>query len=289
MRRFPWEILLALFVGIGLGLVYAWMISPLRVTNADPGTLRTDFKEQYRSAIAAAYAASGNLPRAQVRLQLLKDPDPVQALNAQAQQMLARSESPGIPEELAALAQALVEGQVETIPESKPATKPVAIVEQTSTLISLPASPDLTFVQTETPPIPLIEESQPALASSTPRPTMTLVPTQSAPFKLTGQDEICDPNLPDGLLQVVVLGANRRQIPAMEIDITWENEEEKFFTGLKPELGNGYADFSMTPEVSYSLQLAAGSDIAAGLIAPNCQNPGGESFYGSIKLTFQQP
>jgi hypothetical protein len=289
MRRFPWEILLALFVGIGLGLVYAWMISPLRVTNADPGTLRTDFKEQYRSAIAAAYAASGNLPRAQVRLQLLKDPDPVQALNAQAQQMLARSESPGIAEELAALAQALVEGQVETIPESKPATKPVAIVEQTSTLISPPASQDLTFVQTETPPIPLIEESQPALASSTPRPTMTLVPTQSAPFKLTGQDEICDPNLPDGLLQVVVLGANRRQIPAMEIDITWENEEEKFFTGLKPELGNGYADFSMTPEVSYSLQLAAGSDIAAGLIAPNCQNPGGESFYGSIKLTFQQP
>jgi hypothetical protein len=289
MRRFPWEILLALFVGIGLGLVYAWMVSPLRVTNADPGTLRTDFKEQYRSAIAAAYAASGNLPRAQVRLQLLKDPDPVQALNAQAQQMLARSESPGIAEELAALAQALVEGQVETIPESKPATKPVAIVEQTSTPISPPASQDLTFVQTETPPIPLIEESQPALASSTPRPTMTLVPTQSAPFKLTGQAAICDPNLPDGLLQVVVLGANRRQIPATEIDITWENEEEKFFTGLKPELGNGYADFIMTPEVSYSVQLAAGSDIAAGLVAPNCQNPGGESFYGSIKLTFQQP
>jgi hypothetical protein len=289
MRRFPWEILLALLVGIGLGLVYAWMISPLKVTNADPGTLRTDFKEQYRSAIAAAYAASGNLPRAQVRLQLLKDPDPVQALNTQAQQMLARSESPETVEELVALAQALVDGQAETIPESKPATKAVETVEQTSTPISAPASPDLTFVQTETPPTPLIEETQPALSSSTPRPTMTLLPTQGAPFKLTGQDEICDPNLPDGLLQVIVLSANRRQIPAMEIDINWENEEEKFFTGLKLELGNGYADFIMTPEVSYSVQLAAGSDIAAGLVAPNCQNPGGESFYGSIKLTFQQP
>ncbi len=75
----------------------------------------------------------------------------------------------------------------------------------------------------------------------------------------------------------------------MEIDITWENGEEKFFTGLKPEQGNGYADFIMTPDVSYSVQLAAGSDIASGLVAPTCQNPGGDNFYGGLKLTFQQP
>ena len=290
MRRFPWDILLALLVGIGLGLVYAWMISPLSVTNADPGTLRADFKEQYRSAIAAAYAASGNLPRARVRLQLLKDVDPAQALNAQAQQMLAQGESAQVADQVVALAQALTEGQVEAAPASTTATPEAEILDKTSTAFSSSPSAELTFVPTETPsPATPIEETQQALPSSTPRPTRTLIPTQGAPFKLTGQDEVCDPNLPDGLIQVLILSSGRRQIPGMEIDITWENGEEKFFTGLKPEQGNGYADFIMTPDVSYSVQLAAGSDTASGLVAPTCQNPGGDNFYGGIKLTFQQP
>jgi len=75
----------------------------------------------------------------------------------------------------------------------------------------------------------------------------------------------------------------------MEIDITWDGGENQFFTGLKPEIGNGYADFVMTPDISYTVQLAAGSDIATGLIAPTCQTPNGENFHGGMKLTFQQP
>jgi hypothetical protein len=288
MRRFPWEILLALIVGIGLGLVYAWMISPRKVMDADPSTLRTDFKQQYRSAIAAAYAASGNLPRAQARLQLLKDTDPVDVLNAQAQQMLARGESPQSADQVAALAQALVEGEAQPIPASNPATPVVNLVEET---VSPPSSPlpELTFVETEQPSATAMEETQPALPSPIPRPSKTPIPTQGTPFKLTGQDEVCDPNLPEGLLQVIVLGSSRKQLPGMEIDITWENGEENFFTGLKPAQGNGYADYIMTPQISYSLQLAAGSDMATGLVAPTCQNPGGENYYGSLKLTFQQP
>ena len=164
----------------------------------------------------------------------------------------------------------------------------VAITEETSAPVTSSPLPELTSVLTETPPS-FIEETQPALASSTPRPTSTPASTQPVPFKLTGQDEVCDPNLPDGLLQILVVGSNGKQMPGMEIDITWETGEEKFFTGLKPEIGNGYADFIMTPEVAYSIQLASGSDIAAGLIAPTCQDPGGESYNGGIKLTFQEP
>ena len=81
MRRIPWVILLALLAGLGLGLGYSWIISPTRVTDAAPVALRADFKDHYRSAIAAAYAANGNLPRAQERLALLADADPVEALN----------------------------------------------------------------------------------------------------------------------------------------------------------------------------------------------------------------
>lgn len=289
MRRFPWDILLALVVGIGLGLVYAWVIQPRGVTNADPSTLRADFKEQYRSAIAAAYAANRMLPRAEARLQLLKDSGPVEALNAQAQQMLARGESARAADQVAALARALKGEPGETSPASNPSTPLVAIMEKTSAPVtSFPLS-ESTLILTETPSTVLTEETQPALASSTPRPTSTPVPTQPVPFKLAGQDEVCDPNLPDGLLQVLVVGSNRKQMAGMEIGITWEDGEEKFFTGLKPEVGNGYADFIMTPEVAYSVQLVSGSDIAAGLIAPTCQDPGGESYTGGLRLTFQQP
>ena len=50
--------LLALLAGLGLGLVYTWVISPARVTDAATSALRADFKDHYRSAIAAAYACN---------------------------------------------------------------------------------------------------------------------------------------------------------------------------------------------------------------------------------------
>jgi hypothetical protein len=194
-----------------------------------------------------------------------------------------------VANQVAALAQALEEGQTEALPASSTATSEVQIPEKTSAPGLSSPSLKPTFVLTETPTAAPIEETLQPLPSPIPRPTKTSVPTQAVPYKLTGQDEVCDPNLPDGLLQVIVLSSNRRQVPGMEINITWENGEEKFFTGLKPDQGNGYADFIMTPDVPYSVQLAAGSDMAAGLVAPACQNPGGENFSGGIKLTFQQP
>jgi hypothetical protein len=91
------------------------------------------------------------------------------------------------------------------------------------------------------------------------------------------------------LLQVLVLNRSRRQLPGEEIVITWDGGQEAFFTGLKPELGNGYADYLMAPDTTYTVQLGRGSDVAQGIAAPACQSPDGVSFLGSIKLTFQQP
>jgi len=66
-RDIPY-LILALVIGIGLGLVYAWFISPIEYVDATPQVLRADFKDDYRVAIAAAYAATGNLERARSRL-----------------------------------------------------------------------------------------------------------------------------------------------------------------------------------------------------------------------------
>ena len=286
MRRIPWwrlGAMLALLAGLGLGLVYSWIISPARVTDSEPLALRTDFKDHYRSAIAAAYAATGNLPRAEARLSLLADADPIEALNAQAQRMLASGQSFEQAEQVAALASALEQG----IPfefTSTPVPETTNSIVSTSTLLPDPSeiSPEIT--ETAQP-----VETQATISVSTPRPTQTAVPTLGAPFALTGQETVCDRNLPDGLLQVIVFDSRRRQLAGAKIIITWDGGEEEFFTGLKPELGNGYADFIMDPNTAYTVQLGAGSDIASGLTTSTCQTSDGETFFGGTKLTFQQP
>ena len=292
MRRFPWDIVLTLLAGLGIGLAYAWLFSPLRVVDSKPVALRADFKDQFRSAIAASFAATGNLPRTEARLSLLGDADTVAALNSQAQRMIASGEFTQA-DQLAALSQALEN-------KSALAVLPTATLAQSSNAepsATLPSPPEeLPFQLTETPEAldtaiveTPIAETRPVLPSPTPRPTRTLVPTLGAPFALIAQDTVCDPTLSEGLLQVILFSSGRRQVTGAKIIVTWENGEDQFFTGLKPEIGNGYADFLMTPNVNYTLRLAAGSEIVEGLIAPTCQTPSGEAFLGGIKLTFQQP
>lgn len=299
MNRIPWAVLVALLVGIGLGLAYSWVISPLQVIDAEPVALRSDFKDQYRSAIAAAYAATGDLIRAQARLALLKDTDPIEALNAQAQRMSADGISFEEADQVAALASALDQDGV-GLPAATALPPPTGTQTATIEITNNTADPPISTVPPPMSELPvqsteITETAQsvetqaitPALA--TPRPTRTPVPTFGAPFALTGQESVCDPNLSDGLLQVLVLNSNRRQMPGVEILITWDGGAENFFTGLKPELGNGYADYVMTPDTTYTAQLRLGSDIASGLTTPTCQTPDGVTFFGGIKLTFQQP
>lgn len=288
MRRLPWDILLALLVGLGLGLVYSWVISPLGVSDAEPLTLRADFKDQYRSVIAAAYAATGNLPRAHARLALLGDANSVEALNGQAQRMQANNQSFERADQVAALARALNENTsgASGAPAATPTVEIAGQPEDILTATSPSPSSEVPLDLTETPQT---IETQTLVIESTPRLTSTSTQVSGEPFALTGQETICDSNLPAGLLQVMVLNSNRRQIAGVEIDITWDGGKESFFTGLKPELGNGYADYVMAPDVTYSIQLARGSDVARGITAPTCQSSAGETFLGGIKLTFQQP
>ena len=85
--------------------------------------------------------------------------------------------------------------------------------------------------------------------------------TPGAPYALISQEEVCNPNLTEGLLQVSLLDARRRQLPGVELIITWDGGEEHFFTGFKPEIGNGYADFLMKTGIFYTLRVASGGTV----------------------------
>jgi hypothetical protein len=262
------------------------------MTDAPPSALRADFKEQYRSVIAAAYAATGNLARAQARLAILGDADPMDALNAQAQRMLAGAQSFERADQVAALASALDEDGISagiSTPTISVAVEAGELLTPTSPLSvsDIPAlgSETLQSIETGTN----VAETQSTVIESTPGPTFTPTEQPGEPFTLTGQETVCDANLPGGLLQVIVTNRNRRQLAGVEVVITWDGGKEQFFTGLKPELGNGYADYVMTPDTTYMIQLARGSDVALGIVAPTCQTPDGATFLGGTKLSFQQP
>ena len=93
-ERGYWYLLTGFVIGIVLGLVYAWLISPQQYKDTSPASLQPEFKDQYRAMIAAAFVATGNLPRAEARLQLLDDQDVVRTLTEQAQLTLAEGSSP---------------------------------------------------------------------------------------------------------------------------------------------------------------------------------------------------
>jgi hypothetical protein len=103
------------------------------------------------------------------------------------------------------------------------------------------------------------------------------------------QDPVCNPNLTDGLMQVSVVDNHHRQLAGMEIIINWDTGEEHFFTGFKPEIGNGYADYIMKPGVIYTVRVGQSGIPVTNLSAPACPDSSGQTFTGGLKLLFQQP
>jgi hypothetical protein len=283
MKRFPLHLLLALLAGLGLGLAYSWLIAPSQFTEANPSILRSDFKDQYRAVIAAAYASSHDLDRARARLGLLGDTDPVQALSAQAQQMLASGESFENVRLIAQLTSDIERG-IASIP---PVNTPTEIIITPAVSPTVISTDTLSSESTESP-IQNVETPF-AVTTSTPRPTPTPIPAVGKPFQLVGQDSVCDPDLPEGLLQVMLMDSRRRQVPGIEIIVTWNEGEDRFFTGFKPEVGDGYADFLMAEAVIYSVRVVQGGTTVPDIGIPICTDPNGQLYKGGILLTFQQP
>lgn len=279
-----WMWIGGLAVGLSLGLFYAWKVSPVEYVDTVPLTLKDEYKDGYRLAIGSAYLATGDLARAQSRLAQLGDSDPLAALSAQAQRMLAAGRPPESIRPLAGLAVAL------KAPAPADATPiPVVDISSAPTFTPPPDAVQTATAAREATASPTDAATPTPLLTSTPRPTRTPTPTAGAPFVLVSQETLCNALLQQGVLQVFVNNADGRAVAGAEIIITWAGGENHFFTGLKPELGDGYADFRMSPGTVYVLRLAAGGNPVGDLTAPACKDERGESFWGGLRLVFRQP
>jgi hypothetical protein len=282
-KRGNWYLLTGLILGVILGLLYAWVVSPVVYVDAGPYSLREDFKDQYRLLVALAYLADHNFPRAQKRLDQLDDPEIAKTIAMQAQRAVADDRPELETRALGQLSVALGGGPTPAVssqPVINTSTPQFTATSTPTPVLANPTGSPSTESAEQTPASRTLEPS------TTPLPTRTPTATTGAPFVLQEQTLVCSPAQLTPLLQVIVLDSAGQQVPGMEVIVTWEGNEEHFFTGLKPELGLGYADFAISPDQVYALRLADGGQPVSDLAASECEGEGGDRYYGSWMLVF---
>jgi hypothetical protein len=318
-ERGPWYLLTGLIIGAVLGLLYAWIVQPVQYVDTSPASLRQDFKDQYRALIAASYVANGDLVRAEARLELLGDEDIYRAISEQAQRTLAEDGATSQARALGLLAIALgQDGAYQPVPTQPVQTRPTNTIvpltpTPTSTLPATPtpsSTPEETSTPTSTPEATGETPSSPATETPVttqdeqdgtptetpiPRPTTTLTPTRTptptpgGPFILMSREKLCEQKFSQPMVQVEAKNILGQPVPGVLVIVTWDQGEDHFFTGLKPEKGLGYADYSLTPGMVYTIRLGETGQAVTDISAPECHSGSGDTFWGAWLLGFVQP
>jgi hypothetical protein len=251
-----------MFVGILLGGLAGAFFAWGQVRTAPSTTfaqLSEADKENAVLWIARAYQQTGDLPRTESRLRELGYTDLVSTVTAQAQRAAASGLAVADLRALVQLAEDLKHGQ-----------SSVTVVP------SLPA-PSATPPPLLNPVTPLEPTSQ----SRVETPNLT-------EFALLERTDLCSEQSSPALLQVYVRDAGGQPLRGVGITIRAAGVTDRFFTGLKPDVEIGYADYELQPTVLYVLEIGENASPVPNLLAPNCTSTAGEPFAGSIRLVFQK-
>jgi len=281
-------LIIGAIIGVAAGLYVAWEAWPVQYYDSDPSALNREYVTDYMVLIAEQHAVDGNTDRARARLQELGIEDIEEAVGQLTNYYIAEGGNLRTVRALAGLSYALGAGtsgmaiylQKATPTPTPPSTStpsPTATIAPTSTQTStvIPTS-------TVTPTATMVKET----VAPTSQPTATA--TNQPIFLLTERRRICSMEENAGKIEVYVQEANGAGIPGMQIDISWEDGQESFFTGLKPDHGAGYADYAFRElDWEYAITLPLSGDtasmIAAHPVAAGC--PSGSTAV-SWQLTF---
>jgi hypothetical protein len=267
---FLWGVSLAgLVIGLVGGLVYAWFVNPVEFVNIAPDRLSAEDQREYVLLVAESYMQSQDIDRAQQRLAALGVRDIGQMVAVQADSALLRGGNPDEVRALATLAEAL-------------GAHPLA-----ADVFSGTVAPT-TVVQLATPtdaPTPTVSVT--LAPSATPnRPTPTLAVVGETELELVEREDTCEDEGLVGLLEVSVRNRFDQGIPAVEVQVEWEDGQDRFFTGLKPDIDPGYADFQMVADRTYVVTLVGLSEPVVGLSSAGCLTPRGRTSIPSFRLIF---
>ncbi|MFQ5612957.1 MAG: hypothetical protein ACE5H9_12570 [Anaerolineae bacterium] len=239
--------LIALAIGLALSLIYGWLLDP-RYAPVTPARLNAHDKEIYLILIAAAYRHDGDLDKARARLAGLEDPDIENTIVDLAERYIAEGRDARDIRSLATLADAL---------GHRTEMMAAFLVEPTPTPTSTP-TPGATPTRrpTATPTGTVTPTPSPTRALPTPTPSPSATPGPDAPYGLAQSVALCDPDL-NSLLRVFVRDRRGRGVPGVQIVVSWPGGEDNFFTGFKPEIDPGYADFVMEADETYQIELTS--------------------------------
>lgn len=254
-------------VGLVMSLAYGWMLDP-RPAPVAPADLQPEDKAFYLRLIALAYQHNQNLEQAQARLATFNASNVDDALVDLTEAYIEQEQDVRDIRALVSLSDAL--GRKTGVmaafivtptppPTSTPTPAPTPTPRPTGTptptITSTPpptATPTRTRRPTRTP-----------TATSTPRPTRTPTATNSptpgpnAPFGVAQSVVLCENTVRGGLLRVYIRDRLGAGVPGVKVVVTWPGGQDSFFTGFKPEVDPGYADFIMEPGERYDITLAS--------------------------------
>lgn len=249
-------------VGLSVALYYAWAVNPVEYIQTAPGSLRSEYRRSYLQLIAHSYVSTGNLGRASARLALFDSEDMPAELAALAQSEAAQGDAPADAQALALLASGLG-AQVATEAPTPPSTHVAG---------TLPSS---------TPePSPSSSPSAVRASSSTP------ATENGIRFEIEERLISCQGSDLPPQLMIEVLDDDGEPIPGIELTVIWDEGQDRFFTGLKPEISPGFADFVMETGVRYALQVAGSDVLVDDLVSESCRWENGQ-YPGSVSLVIR--
>ena len=255
----------AFLLGVGGGLVYAWLFAPVPETDTEPHQLHRLARAEYMVAIILRWAADDDDGAAMKALESLQLGDDVAAAVAQlACELVGRgySESGNGFRAIQQVVRFYQKGGASGCADALdlPAVAPA--------LVRITALPD-----------------EP-LATATPSGTVLPAPPSiTRAFQLTRLETHCDPTTA-GLIIVFVQEPNARGIRGQRLRASWDGGESDFVTGLHPDRDPGYADFAMQPGRRYRIEMPGQAPPSTSLSARSCQSRG-RTLLRSYQLTYR--
>ncbi len=281
-RHGPWFLITGILVGLIIGLVYSLLINPVKYTNAAPHSLDAESKNQYRVLVAMAYAENEDKGRAEARLALLREENPERSLAVLAQQILA---SGGSPDQARALAKLSVDlgGMTEDLQIDQSVQEESPTPSQTVD----PATPTESVNNTPTSSEQSGRLSTP-LATFTPPVQAVVLPVLNDNFVLAEQEELCKSSEDSGLLIIDIVDEEGNSMPGVRINVSWDEGQDTFFTGLYPDENPGFANFEMQQGIIYDLQVGDSEEIIRNLSIPPCRKGEASGTPGGLWLKFSK-
>ena len=273
-------VILGLILGIGGGLLYTWVLSPVVEFDTQPWQLNVADRQQYIVAIMAEYSYTGDFNRTFQRLLALRpQSDPIQEV-ADVACVLTTSGYANNSSGLRAVRAMITFYQLQGRTGCADDLIVAQAIQPTVVVIELP-SPTLAPPATKT----ATPEAQIRLTGT---PTIPVVPTNlpSSDYEIANIPTSCSVDRP-GMIEVTVVDFNGQGIPGQSVRVRWDGGESVFATGLKPERGAGFADFQMEAGLSYLVDMPGLSDPSQPLTATTCALENGDRSLISYRVVFR--